>query len=105
MANNIQHFGIKGMKWGQRKRAEDNARAAATKNGVMKPTYQYRDSKGNLVSRYGPGKYGGPKGDNTKPKSDPKGDDAFVKSVEAKLSGRGKNSPEQVKQKSENLIQ
>lgn len=55
------HWGIPGMKWGVRRQK------------VLRPTFQYRDSRGNLVSRYGKGKYGGG------PKPTSKGDDKFYR--------------------------
>ena len=65
MANDVKHFGVLGMHWGVRREK------------VLKPTYQYRDSQGNLVSMYGKGPYGG----GPKPTHDPKGDKKFMREV------------------------
>jgi len=67
----LYHFGVPGMKWGVKNlRERHNSRVVKTGKGVLKPTFQYRDSQGNLVSRYGKGKYGGgPKPDTTSKKA------------------------------------
>ena len=69
------HWGIPGMRWGVRR------------NRVLKPTYQYRDSKGNLVSRYGKGPYGGG------PKPTSRGDSKFYKEANKQVANLKSNPP------------
>ena len=69
------HWGIPGMRWGVRR------------NRVLKPTYQYRDAKGNLVSRYGKGPYGGG------PKPTSRGDSKFYKEANKQVANLKSNPP------------
>ena len=92
MANELEHFGIPGMHWGVRRAEKHNERVLKTGRGTFKPTYQYRDTQGNLVSRYGKGPYGG----GPKPTNNPSADKKFMANVE-KMSKRLDSSGKPVK--------
>jgi len=70
MSNNLKHVGILGMHWGHRK-----------KSTTLKPTYQFRDSQGNLVTRYGKGRFGGGSKPDTTSKSAKASDKKFMSDV------------------------
>lgn len=82
MNDSLLHFGVPGMRWGIRRdlRGYTNQVKARLGIGTLHPTYQYKDSHDNIVTRYGPGKYGGG------PKPTSKGDSKFYKTANKQLN-------------------